>query len=106
MQPRLLDAMTQTIEQGPTKVVVHQQRTTRGRTHRLTWQVITDGVERPIGRARGKATWRDGKLLLQFVGPGKQHEIATAFIRDDGRLVCDGVTDRLRYHSEFRRVDP
>ena len=82
-----------------------QERTTRGRTRLVTWRAITDGIARPFGRARGTAIWRDGKLQLQFTGPGAHRESATAFIRD-GRLICEGITERSRYHTEFRRVDP
>jgi len=102
------DAFTTTIEQGPTRVAVRQQRTARGRTTVVAWRVITDGVVRPIDgvpNKRGSATWKDGKLHLQLAGPGAHRETATAFIRD-GRLVCDTETERARYHAEFRRIDP
>jgi hypothetical protein len=102
------DAFTTTIEQGPTRVAVRQQRTARGRTTVVAWKVITDGVVRPIDgipNKRGSATWKDGKLHLQLAGPGAHRETATAFIRD-GRLVCDTETERARYHAEFRRIDP
>jgi hypothetical protein len=102
------DAFTTTIEQGPTRVAVRQQRTARGRTIVVAWKVITDGVVRPIDgvpNKRGSATWKDGKLHLQLAGPGAHRETATAFIRD-GRLVCDTETERARYHTEFRRIDP
>jgi beta-lactamase regulating signal transducer with metallopeptidase domain len=103
--PVAYDRFTQTIEHGPTRIAIRQERTTRGRTRLVSWRAITDGIARPFGRGRGTATWRDGKLQLQFVGPGAHRESATAFIRD-GRLICEGVTERSRYHTEFRRIDP
>jgi hypothetical protein len=102
------DSFTQTIEQGPSRVTVRQQRIARGRTNLVAWTVITDGVARPISGIRGirgTATWNEGKLRLQFVGPGAHRETVTAFIRDS-RLVCEGKSDRGSYHTEFRRVDP
>ena len=106
--PTSYERFTQTIEQGPTRVVVHQQRTFNGRTRKNTWAVVTDGVQRPLAGARntlGTAQWREGKLQLDMVGPGKHRESSTAFIRD-GRLVVRGQTERGRYHAEFRRIDP
>ena len=108
VMPRGYDAFTQTIEHGPTRVVVKQHRVIGGRAIDVAWSVITDGVPRPIGgnqRARGAATWKDGRLTLTMAGPGKQRENAVVFIRD-GRLVVDGESNRGRYHTEFRRVDP
>jgi hypothetical protein len=101
------DAFVQTIEHGPTRIRVQQQRTVRGNTKRVTWSVITDGVTRPFDgeRVRGAATWRDGKLQMQLAGPGAHREKATVFLHG-GRLVCDGETERGRYHAEFRRIDP
>ena len=101
------DAFIQTIDHGPTRVSVRQQRTVRGRTRVVRWSVITDGAWRPVQgeNVRGAATWRDGKLQVQMAGPGAHREKATAFLRN-GRLVVDGETERGRYHTEFRRLDP
>jgi len=100
------DSFTQTIEQDRAHIAVRQERVGGGRTERVAWDVVADGVTRPVGGLRnvtGSAAWHDGKLQLQLSGPGEHHENATAFIRD-GRLVCDGVGDHTRYHAEFRRV--
>ncbi len=106
--PERYDRFEQTIEQGPTRVAVRQQRTIGGRTRVITWAVVTDGVRRPVPGIRntvGTAQWAEGKLHLQMIGPGPHRESATAFIRDD-RLVVDGRTERGTYHTEFRRIDP
>jgi beta-lactamase regulating signal transducer with metallopeptidase domain len=107
--PRGYDAFTQTIEQGPTRVAVRQRRVLGGRAFDVNWSVVTDGVTRPLGgnpRVRSTATWKNGRLMLQMAGPGTHRENATAFIRG-GRLICDGdVTNRGRFHAEFRRIDP
>jgi len=63
---------------------------------------------RPVGGMRGvngSAVWRDGKLQLQMSGPHGRRETATAFVRDDGRLICEGQSNSTRYHTEFRRVN-
>ena len=108
VRPAGYERFTQTIDQKTDRVSVCQQRTAGGRTQEVAWTVITDGVTRPITGvpgARGWARWRDGKLELQRTGPGAHRETAAAFLRD-GRLVCEGKTDRAAYHTEFRRVTP
>lgn len=102
------ERFTQTIDQKPDRVSVHQQRTAGGRMQEVTWSVITDGVTRPVDGMpgkRGSALWRNGKLELQLAGPGAHRENAAAFLRG-GRLVCEGKTERAAYHAEFRRVTP
>ncbi len=106
--PRGYDAFTQTIEHGPTRIAVKQRRAVAGRVSELAWSVITDGVTRPLDgapAARGTATWKDGRLTLEMIGPGRHHETATATIRG-GRLICDGAVNRRPFHTEFRRIDP
>ena len=108
MRPPRYDAFRQTIQQEPSRITVRQERTAGGRTRVVSWNVITDGVTRPVGgvpNARGKGTWRDGKLQLEMTGPGSHHETTTVFVHN-GHLVCDGRSERARYHVEFRRVKP
>lgn len=106
--PRGYDAFTQTIEHGPTRVAVKQHRVMGGRARDVAWSVITDGVTRPLAgepAARGNATWKEGRLTVEMIGPGKHREHATATIRG-GRLVVDGSSNGRHYHTEFRRIDP
>lgn len=108
MSPGRYDAFVQTIEQGPTRIAVRQHRVKDGRTLDLQWSVVADGVTRPVGGIRatvGSATWKDGSLHVRMTGPGAHRESAQAFIRD-GRLICDGESERGRYHAEFERIDP
>src|SRR4051794_27333868 len=105
------ERFTQTIEQEPTRIAFHQERTRSGQTRSVNWAVNTDGVSHPIGgagstrRVDGAATWREGRLDIRITGPGMHHENATAFVRD-GRLVVDGRTETHTYHTEFRRLQP
>jgi len=107
--PRGYDAFTQTIEQGRTRIAVKQRRVVGGRAFDVAWSAITDGVTRPVTgvpAARGRATWKNGRLMLAIAGPGAHREVTTVFIRG-GRLVVDGAVNRgRRYHAEFRRIDP
>jgi hypothetical protein len=107
-QPRGFDTFTQTISQGPRHLSFHQRRTWKGRTRTVTWTVITDGKVHPIEGirgVRGSAAWQeDGTLRLRLVEPGMRENV-TAVVRND-RLICDGETERGRYHAEFRRIEP
>jgi beta-lactamase regulating signal transducer with metallopeptidase domain len=105
MQPSRFDDYTQWIAQGPRQVAVRQHRVANGRAEDHTWSVTTDGAWRPMAGvpgARGKATWRDGRLTLTMAGPGDHREQAVAFVRGD-RLICEGTTNRGRFTAVFQR---
>ena len=105
MQPSRFDDYTQWIAQGPRQVAVRQHRVANGRFEDHAWAVTTDGAWQPvrgIPGARGKATWRDGRLTLSLAGPGDHREEAVAFVRGD-RLICEGKTNRGRFTAVFQR---
>jgi beta-lactamase regulating signal transducer with metallopeptidase domain len=107
VQPSSFDDYTQWIAQGPRQVAVRQHRVSNGRVEDFKWSVITDGAWRPLRGypgARGKATWRDGRLTLTMTGPGDHREQAVAYVRSD-RLVCEGTTNRGRFTAVFQRED-
>lgn len=104
--PRRYDAFTQSIEHGPSRVVVRQHRVLNGRTENRTWSVITDGAWRPFLRnMRGRATWQDGKLTLRIESANGRREDAVAWVSGD-RLIVDGKTNDGSFHSVFKRIDP
>jgi hypothetical protein len=107
-QRRTFDTFTQTISQGPRHLSFHQRRTLKGRTRTVRWTVITDGKVHPIEGirgVRGSASWQeDGTLRLRLLEPGMRENV-TAVVRND-RLICDGETERGKYHAEFRRIAP
>ncbi len=104
--PRRYDAFTQSIEHGPSRVVVRQHRVMNGHAENRTWSVITDGAWRPFRRnMRGRATWRDGKLTLRIESANGHHEDAVARVSGE-RLIVDGKTNDGSFHTVFRRMDP
>lgn len=107
MVPHAYDAYTQSIAQDARGISVRQHRLSNGRSEEQDWHVVTDGRWRAVDgipAARGRATWREGRLDLTLKGPGAHTETAAAWI-SGGRLICDGNTERGHFHAVFQRED-
>jgi len=107
MVPHAYDAYTQSIAQDVHGISVQQHRVSGGRSEDQAWHVVTDGRWRAVDgipAARGRATWREGRLDLTLKGPGAHSETAEAWI-SGGRLICDGNTERGHFHAVFQRED-
>ena len=108
VMPSGYDAYTQSIAHGPSRIVVRQHRVANGRAEDHVWSVVTDGAWRPMtgmASSRGRATWRDGRLTLRLESANGHREDAVAWVSGN-RLICDGTTERGRFHAVFQRIDP
>jgi beta-lactamase regulating signal transducer with metallopeptidase domain len=108
LMPNRYDAYTQSIAQGPSRIVVRQHRVANGRAEDHVWSAVTDGAWRPMtgdASSRGRATWRDGRLTLRLESGNGHREDAVAWVSGN-RLICDGTTERGRFHAVFQRIDP
>jgi beta-lactamase regulating signal transducer with metallopeptidase domain len=107
MVPNAYDSFTQSIAQDTHGIALRQHRVAKGRAEEHAWRVVTDGRWRRIDgirNANGRATWRNGHLLLCLKGPGAHTENVDARI-SGGKLIVDGDTERGHYHTVFERED-
>ena len=97
----------QTIVQDARGISVQQHRVANGRAEEHDWHIDTDGRwHKVVGppNAIGMATWQQGRLKMHMNGPGRHEETADVWVSGN-RLICDGSTERGRFHVVFQRED-
>jgi beta-lactamase regulating signal transducer with metallopeptidase domain len=97
----------QTIVQDARGLSVKQHRVANGRAEEHDWHIDTDGRWHAMEDAKGAigmATWQQGRLKLHMNGPGRHEEAAEVWVSGN-RLICDGSTNRGRFHVVFQRED-
>jgi beta-lactamase regulating signal transducer with metallopeptidase domain len=107
LRPSRYDEFTQWVAQGGRRIHVRQRRVAGGRADEHEWSLVTDGRWRSVDGVPGaaaRATWSEGRLSIERIGPGRHREHAVAAVRGD-RMICDGTADSARYHAVFQREE-
>jgi len=101
------ETFKQSIVQDARGISVQQHRVANGRAEEHDWHIDTDGRWHAMGDVKGAigmATWQQGRLKLHMNGPGRHDEAADVWVSGN-RLICDGSTNRGRFHVVFQRED-
>jgi len=97
----------QSIVQDARGISVQQHRVANGRAEEHDWHIDTDGRWHKVDGVKGAigmGTWQQGRLSLHMNGPGAHEEAAEVWVSGN-RLICDGSTNRGRFHVVFQRED-